>query len=419
MTEKLESIYHLIEEYRQISKIEKKEYGEVFSPFELINEMLDTLPSEVWSDPKLKWLDPANGIGNFPLIIVIRLMKGLKEWQPDEEKRYKHIIEKMIYVCDIQPKNNFIFIQLFGGIGKEEYKPNLCTTSFLNNGFNTWIKDKNIKKFDIIVGNFPYNDKSKGKSRLGSFPLWIKFINKIFTMLKENGYLVTVHPSLWRQANDKKCSILREKNIIHLSINDEKKGMKTFGAETRYDWYLLQNAKYKGNTTVSDQENQTFDIDLSNWEFIPNMMFDEIEKLLPKGEEDSVKILYSRSMYGTDKKNMSKEKVGNFKYPCIYMISKEGEFKFFYSNIKKEHFNETKVMVPPGRISSVNVVGDKNGDYGLCQFAWGVKCNKTDIDDIVEYMNGEEFKKIAYACSVSKLEYNKNIIGCFKKEFWK
>lgn len=40
--------------------------------------MLDKL-KEVWSDPTLKWLDPANGIGNYPVVAYYKLMDGLKE----------------------------------------------------------------------------------------------------------------------------------------------------------------------------------------------------------------------------------------------------------------------------------------------------------------------------------------------------
>ena len=70
--------------------------------------MLNTLPAEVWSNPNLKWLDPANGTGPFPAVVIYKLMKGLESWEPDADKRYKHIIENMIYVCELQPKNMFL-----------------------------------------------------------------------------------------------------------------------------------------------------------------------------------------------------------------------------------------------------------------------------------------------------------------------
>ena len=81
-------------------KVEKKERGEVFTPMTLVNEMLDTLPKEVWKNPNLKWLDPAAGMGNFPVAVYMRLMDGLKDVIKDEEKRRDHILENMLYIVE-------------------------------------------------------------------------------------------------------------------------------------------------------------------------------------------------------------------------------------------------------------------------------------------------------------------------------
>ena len=53
----------------------KKNFGEVFTPKDLIEEMLDKLPQSVWIDEKLTWLDPAAGMGNFHECVFGRLMK--------------------------------------------------------------------------------------------------------------------------------------------------------------------------------------------------------------------------------------------------------------------------------------------------------------------------------------------------------
>ncbi|MFW6243434.1 MAG: hypothetical protein ACOC2W_04675 [bacterium] len=81
----------------------KKKYGEVLTPVKLVNEMLDTLPKDVWSNPDLKWLDPASGRNAiFPIQVYKRLMEGLKDWEKDNKKRSEHIWENMLYMVEIQ-----------------------------------------------------------------------------------------------------------------------------------------------------------------------------------------------------------------------------------------------------------------------------------------------------------------------------
>ena len=97
-------LLNFINERLKPKDIEKKKFGEVFTPIPLIEEMLDKLPIEVWSNPSLKWLDPANGMGNFMIVIYFRLMKGLKDIIPDEGLLKKHILENMLYMSELNKK---------------------------------------------------------------------------------------------------------------------------------------------------------------------------------------------------------------------------------------------------------------------------------------------------------------------------
>jgi site-specific DNA-methyltransferase (adenine-specific) len=80
-----------------------KKYGEVLTPVSLVNEMLDTLPKEVWTNPDLKWLDPAAGRNMiFPIEIYKRLMVGLSDIITDTSVRDNHIWDNMLYMVEIQ-----------------------------------------------------------------------------------------------------------------------------------------------------------------------------------------------------------------------------------------------------------------------------------------------------------------------------
>jgi type I restriction-modification system DNA methylase subunit len=98
--------HRLQQEIKGYNTYEKrKDNDEVFTPPFLIDEMLDKLPKTIWKDPTKTWLDPCAGLGNFSVLILKRLMKGLKTWQSDEELRKKHILENMLYHVEMNPES--------------------------------------------------------------------------------------------------------------------------------------------------------------------------------------------------------------------------------------------------------------------------------------------------------------------------
>ena len=74
-----------------------KNYGEVFTPVSLVNEMLDKLPQELFKDPTKTWLDPSVGEGVFLFEILKRLeANGISK---------DHAVTNQLYGVDIQEKN--------------------------------------------------------------------------------------------------------------------------------------------------------------------------------------------------------------------------------------------------------------------------------------------------------------------------
>ena len=70
---------------------------EVFTPPGIVNQMLDLLPQELFSDPNTTFLDPACKTGVFLREVAKRLIVGLQDKIPDLQQRIDHIFHKQIY----------------------------------------------------------------------------------------------------------------------------------------------------------------------------------------------------------------------------------------------------------------------------------------------------------------------------------
>lgn len=400
-------------------QVAKKERGEVFTPMKLVNEMLDLLPEEVWKNPNLKWLDPAAGMGNYPVAVYMRLMEGLKDDMKDEEKRRKHILENMLYMVELDETNVLMMKKIFCG---KKYKLNIFEGSFID---IKHFKKINIEsKFDIILGNPPFQYKERNKQ---AQPIWHLFIKRSYEeLLEDKGYLLFIHPSGWRDINGITRFIynyINQNNLIYLSMNNFKEGKRVFGVGTNFDYYLVQNIKTNNNITIindidniNNDKSKEYKIDLNNWNFIPSGNFNEFKKILTK--KNNVKILHNRSLYGTDKTNTNKIKNNIFKYPIIYTITQKDDCNIIYSKEKKGHFEIPKVIWSNGK--GTYPIIDEKGEYGLTQFAYAIVDDKQNLQKIKDAMNTKKFINLmTYTTFKENHKYNYKIIALFKKDFYK
>ena len=186
-TVRKDKILELIHKRLTPRQKQKKEAGEVFTPIELIEKVMAHLPKSIWKNPDLKWIDPANGIGNFPVVIFYKLDEGLKEWEPSEKKRRKHIIENMLYMIELQSNNNRIARKIFETLC-EGCKPNILTANSVELT-PAKLKAKGFpEKYDIVMGNPPFQ---KGRNMM----FYVYFIDLANKIIKENGYLLYVIPN--------------------------------------------------------------------------------------------------------------------------------------------------------------------------------------------------------------------------------
>jgi type I restriction-modification system DNA methylase subunit len=114
-----------------LSKEEKKkQFGEVFTPPELVNEILDQLPPELWSDPTKTWLDNSCGQGAFLLEVKRRLLKGLETWEPDPVAREQHILNNQIFGVELQ-RDNWMKCRSLLGLAPDGNDGNIVNTDAL------------------------------------------------------------------------------------------------------------------------------------------------------------------------------------------------------------------------------------------------------------------------------------------------
>jgi len=264
---------------------EKKKNGEVFTPIILIDEMLDKLDenyrkqhnSSIFADKSLKWYDPAVGIGNFAIIIYMRLLVGLGDSIPDEEERKTHIIENMLYMSELNPNNTLACKRVFCG---DKYKLNLYEGDSLKLDVT---KEWGIENFDVIIGNPPYNKNGIGK---GGGAFWKQFVTMSLKILKNDGFLEFIHPTGWRKPTGKRQSAgdifeeFKKYNLLFIKISDIK--IINF---PRVDYYVLQKSNKKTKTRIiNEYAGEKTDEELSIYElpFIPHIINSNVISILNK-----------------------------------------------------------------------------------------------------------------------------------------
>ena len=382
------------------SNYEKIKFAEFGTPYPLRTKMINSLPNYFWKNPNRKILDPSCGKGGF----LISVIKKLFDYLPiPKEKRYKHIVEKMLYFGDINPENVKICKKLLGN-----YNLNYFVGDSLKMDFNN---------FDLVVGNPPYN--IPGQTDTGN-TIYQQFIIKALTeWIKPKGYLLFVTPRAWRKPvayrskNKGMFDLMTQKNWMkYLEIHNKKDGKKMFNAGTNYDWYLIKKTKPK-STIVKDEMGKKQKINLKNWPWLPNYNYRLIKKLLAKDNQKTVDVISSSDFHST-KNTMSNIKDKKHKYVCIHSTPKKGII-YFYSSQKPQKI--PKVIF--GNSGPSLAISNKKGKYCLTEHAIGIVDKEKNLDKILKALKSDKMNDIFKACLWSNFQIEWKMFKNFKKNFYK
>ncbi|AYV80070.1 MAG: putative site-specific DNA-methyltransferase, partial [Gaeavirus sp.] len=320
--------------------IEKKQFGEVFTPMKFINDrMLKDLETHwhtsydenIWTNDKITFYDPAAGMGNYPIAIYYKLMNGLKTTIPNELNRKKHILEKQLYMGELNKKNCLIIKQIFNIDNK--YKLNLYEGDTLKIDIT---KIFNITTFDIIIGNPPYNEEFKGKNGYAP-PLFNKFTEYYMAKCQILSFII---PSRWFVGGKDLDKFLKfminRTNMVY--ITNYTHSQEIFGSNVIVKGgvnYFLKDSKHDGKCKYNNEY-----VELNKYDIIvDNKYMNIVNKILKY--ESITKIYNSKGHYGislTDRR-LTPENNDTSKYIKCYI----SRIKGFINYIDKNTLDEDKL----------------------------------------------------------------------------
>lgn len=273
---------------------------EVFTPPEVANRMLDLLPQELFRSPDTTFLDPACKSGVFLREIAKRLLVGLEKEIPDLQQRVDHIFHKQLYgiaiteltsllsrrsvYCSKYPNSKYSVTRFEDADGNVRYKnvghhwkDGKCVfcgvtrksdfgSSERGNELESHayefihtIKPEEIfkMKFDVIIGNPPYQLNVGVEKDNYAIPIYQKFVEQAKRLNPR--YLSMIIPARWyaggRGLEEFRSEMLNDRHIR--VIHDFPDAADCFpGVQIKAGvCYFLWDRDHEGNCRISTHLN--------------------------------------------------------------------------------------------------------------------------------------------------------------------
>lgn len=371
---------------------------EVFTPPELANALLDLLPQELFSNPHTTFLDPVCKTGVFLREIAKRLLVGLEPAIPNLEERVDHIFHKQLYGIAITELTSLLSRRslycskyansayavsrfddvqghirykntrhswsngkcLYCGATEKEYGTKKRGVHLESHAYE-WIhttKPEDIfkMKFDVIIGNPPYQLSDGGGTGKSAKPIYQLFVEQAKKINPR--YLIMIIPSRWfaggKGLDDFRKNMLSDRRIRTLVDYDNFKevfpGVDLAGGAC----YFLWDRDHSGDCTVTNVSNQKKDTMIRRLdEFETFVRQNQGVKIVRKIKEFSSKHnlserVYSRMPFGIP----STYKPLDSGIPC-YFTQKTGK-KYISKSDLVDSFhllNRWKILVPKAPIA--------------------------------------------------------------------
>lgn len=425
---------------------------EVFTPPEVANAMLDLLPQELFRDPNTTFLDPACKSGVFLREIAKRLLVGLEDQIPDLQQRVDHIFHKQLFgiaiteltsllgrrsvYCSKYPNSKYSVSRfedvqgnirfkntqhvwkngkcVFCGASEQEYGAAKRGDGLESHAYEfihtTWPEDIFKMKFDVIIGNPPYQ-LNTGTTTAQATPLYDKFVQQAIKLNPR--YLSMIIPARWFAGGmglDKfRENMLHDDRIRRIvdypNAKDCFEGISIGGGVC----YFLWDRDHRGDclfTNINNGKKNTLERNLS--EFPVFVRYNEavsiIKKVNAKGEGSLAGIISSLSPFGIGSSERGSEHPT--KDDDLRLLSSKG-----YGFISREKISQGKNYIGKWKIAVSKVTSEHAGEPNKDgQFKVLSKVQLLDPNDVCT------FSYFLVGCEDTK-ETAKNIFSYLSTKF--
>jgi len=251
-------------------------------------------------------------------------------------------------------------------------------------------------KFDVVVGNPPYESATADGRKDQANNLWSKFTKKAFEIVKKDGVVALVTPTSWLSPA---ADIGKGKNgirfirdyfqklsVVYMNINE---CAKHFSVGSTFSYFVVKNTETTAFKTEILTDETSYTIDLRDIEYFPKTMNKLAISISKKTLEHSVKFGFIGNNLPECRIEFVRERTDEYDVPAYHTPAKGGTYWY-----AKEHISTSsrkKVVVSIS--GEFNPVYDNIGELNFTNMCKAYYLNSNDNMESIKSFLGSKLIK--------------------------